>query len=220
MIKSSGNQSARKRSKSKATGTAARRAVRKKRTELICEPNAASRPEPIALAIPTEEALCTLPQPVEQLDPFLPAPEENVETVSVSKDLPVEPILAPENFLALAPSNADAEIPVEKLVTIEPEKYAALEAASTPAGRLPQILKTAWNWIQERLQSQQPRKRLRVCETVSLGEKRFIAVVQVDGEQFLVGGSSNSVSTLAHLDKARGFSEVLGQSLRQDLGQA
>lgn len=55
----------------------------------------------------------------------------------------------------------------------------------------------------------QNKKRLRVCETVALGEKRFVAVIQVDDKQFLVGGASNSVSLLAQLDKPAEFSSVL-----------
>ncbi len=78
----------------------------------------------------------------------------------------------------------------------------------------------AWNWAQQRMKSHQVRKRLRVCETVSLGEKRFVAVIQVDGQQFLVGGSSTSVSTLAQLEPARDFSDVLQRSCEQGLSQA
>src|SRR5690242_597744 len=41
----------------------------------------------------------------------------------------------------------------------------------------------------------QPKKKnLVLCETVSLGEKRFVAVVQFENERFLVGGSNASVS--------------------------
>ena len=74
------------------------------------------------------------------------------------------------------------------------------------------LLINSWSRAQHRLKSQQAKKRLRVCETVSLGEKRFIAVIQVDGEQFLVGGSSSSVSTLAHLEQPCGFPESLRRS--------
>jgi|HubBroStandDraft_6_1064221.scaffolds.fasta_scaffold448762_1 flagellar biogenesis protein FliO len=77
-----------------------------------------------------------------------------------------------------------------------------------------------WNWTQQKLKTHQVKKRLRVCETVSLGEKRFVAVIQVDGEQFLVGGSSSSVSTLAHLEPRREFSDVLRNRCDQDLSQA
>ncbi|MBZ5653727.1 MAG: flagellar biosynthetic protein FliO [Acidobacteriia bacterium] len=78
----------------------------------------------------------------------------------------------------------------------------------------------ARTWTQDRLKSQQAKKRLRVCETVSLGEKRFVAVIQVDGERFLVGGSSSSVSTLAHLDRSPQFADVLRQQAQKDFSQA
>jgi len=51
-------------------------------------------------------------------------------------------------------------------------------------------------------------RRLRVAETVSLGEKRFVSILQVDGEQFLVGGSSSNIVLLAKLE---GKPEVVGQ---------
>jgi flagellar biogenesis protein FliO len=42
-------------------------------------------------------------------------------------------------------------------------------------------------------------KRLHVAETVSLGEKRFVAVVKVDGQEFLIGGGATNVALLARL---------------------
>jgi hypothetical protein len=81
-------------------------------------------------------------------------------------------------------------------------------------------LRRMWEWIQQKFSSQQARKRLRVCETVSLGEKRFLAVIQVDGQEFLVGGSSTSVSTLAHLDSKGDFSDALRRSCEQGLSRA
>jgi len=81
-------------------------------------------------------------------------------------------------------------------------------------------LTPVWNWGQQKLKSQQGKKRLRVCESVSLGEKRFVAVIQVDGEQFLVGGSSSSVATLAHLERPREFSSIFQQHCEQDLSRA
>jgi len=82
------------------------------------------------------------------------------------------------------------------------------------------LLTQGWNWTQQRLKSPRTKKRLRVCESVSLGEKRFVAVIQIDGEQFLVGGSANSVSTLAHLKRSQEFSEVLERHCKQDLSPA
>ncbi|MBI3476224.1 MAG: flagellar biosynthetic protein FliO [Acidobacteria bacterium] len=54
-----------------------------------------------------------------------------------------------------------------------------------------------------------PQKRMRVCESVSLGDKRFLAIVRVDCESFLLGGSTGSVSMLAKLNDQGSFSAVL-----------
>lgn len=81
-------------------------------------------------------------------------------------------------------------------------------------------LAEVWNWTRTQLVFRQAKKRLRVCETVSLGEKRFVAVIEVDGKQFLVGGASGSVATLARLEPAQEFSEVLKRRWSQDPVQA
>jgi flagellar biogenesis protein FliO len=69
----------------------------------------------------------------------------------------------------------------------------------------------AFKWIAQRARAQQARKNLRVCESVSLGEKRFVAVVQVDEERFLIAGSSGSVSLLTRLQESNTFAAVLGR---------
>ncbi len=46
-------------------------------------------------------------------------------------------------------------------------------------------------------------RRLRLSETLSLGEKRFLAVVQFQQQEFLVGGTGNSIALLARLDAPR-----------------
>ncbi len=81
-------------------------------------------------------------------------------------------------------------------------------------------LTSAWHWSHQKLKSHQTRKRLRVCETVSLGEKRFVAVIEVDGKQFLVGGSPNSVTTMACLEPAQTISDGLDGSWAQNQVQA
>lgn len=42
-------------------------------------------------------------------------------------------------------------------------------------------------------------QRLRLGETLSLGERRFVAVVEFERQKFLVGGNGNAVSLLANL---------------------
>lgn len=43
-------------------------------------------------------------------------------------------------------------------------------------------------------------KRLRLCETLPLGDHRFVAVIEFEQMRFLIGGTSASLSLLAHLD--------------------
>jgi len=58
-----------------------------------------------------------------------------------------------------------------------------------------------WQWIQEhwRTRRRSPRRQLRLCEMLSLGEKRFVAVVECGCQRYLLGGSSSSVELLTEL---------------------
>lgn len=40
---------------------------------------------------------------------------------------------------------------------------------------------------------------MRLCETLALGDRRYLALVRVEGQRFLVGAAGNSVSLLARL---------------------
>jgi hypothetical protein len=53
-----------------------------------------------------------------------------------------------------------------------------------------------------------PARKLRVCETVSLGDKRFAAVLEYDGQRFLLGGAAQSVQLLTEL-RTPAFQETL-----------
>jgi hypothetical protein len=74
-----------------------------------------------------------------------------------------------------------------------------------------EILKQTWRRLQARRQRHLESKRLCLCESVSLGEKRFLAIVQVDGQYFLVGGAQSSVSLLAKLSGHSEFADALNQ---------
>ncbi len=43
-------------------------------------------------------------------------------------------------------------------------------------------------------------RSLRMCETLPLGEKRILAVVQFEGRKFLIGVTNQSISLLDRLD--------------------
>ena len=75
--------------------------------------------------------------------------------------------------------------------------------AASPATSLPG---TAWALTLKNLcqrvrgfVKQRKIRRLRVCETLSLGERRFLAVIEFDRQEFLVGGSGSSLTLLARL---------------------
>jgi flagellar biogenesis protein FliO len=54
-----------------------------------------------------------------------------------------------------------------------------------------------------RLGGRAPR-RLRLCESLPLGDRRFVAVVEFDRERFLVGGTQSSLVLLSRLEEAGG----------------
>ncbi len=93
---------------------------------------------------------------------------------------------------------------------------------SAPSG-FPVVIPTStkprkiWSWARRVVSAHQSRKRLRLCESISLGEKRFIAIVQVDGEQFLVGGAADSLNVLARLEQSSIFPGMVRQRLEQNI---
>jgi flagellar biogenesis protein FliO len=54
-------------------------------------------------------------------------------------------------------------------------------------------------FLGRRIGAQQGRRKMRLCETLWLGDRRFLALVIVEQQKFLVGGAGNSVALLAQL---------------------
>jgi hypothetical protein len=68
------------------------------------------------------------------------------------------------------------------------------------------LLRRALSWLNGDYSTP---KRLRVLETVTLGDKRLVAVIQADGRRFLVGGGPSGVSLLTALDQTqRPFEDI------------
>ena len=82
------------------------------------------------------------------------------------------------------------------------------------------LLSRAWNWLRERQATRSNLKRLHVASTVSLGEKRFIAVIHVDDREFLVGGGAANVALLAQLKGNESFGTVLQETMTPAKKQA
>jgi flagellar biogenesis protein FliO len=67
-------------------------------------------------------------------------------------------------------------------------------------------LRKLWRGAERALKSRKVR-RLRVRESLSLGERRFLAVIEFDRQEFLVGGSGSSLTLLARLQEGKVITE-------------
>jgi flagellar biogenesis protein FliO len=63
-------------------------------------------------------------------------------------------------------------------------------------------------------------KQLRVRETLSLGERRFVAVLECDERRFLIGGTGASISILADLTSAGDNTKATSQAEDESRGAA
>jgi flagellar biogenesis protein FliO len=82
---------------------------------------------------------------------------------------------------------------------ISPRMHSNAEAS--PSG----LLSRALLWLQTRTQTARRPRRLQLCATLALGEKRFVSIIECDGRQFLIGGGgAGSVSLLAQLTDCTG----------------
>ena len=61
-------------------------------------------------------------------------------------------------------------------------------------------------------------RRLRLCETLALGERRFVAVLEFEQTRFLLGGTASSLVVLARLEGPQAPPEASrsAQALRID----
>ena len=64
-------------------------------------------------------------------------------------------------------------------------------------------LVAAWQWLtvsSKKMLTVRENRRLRVAETVSLGDRRFVVLLEADNQHYLVGASSAGVTLLTRLD--------------------
>lgn len=64
----------------------------------------------------------------------------------------------------------------------------------------------AWQWVlttQVTIRTRSGRRRLRVTESISLGEKRSVHLIEVDGQRLLLGSSAAGVTLLSQLPQPK-----------------
>ena len=79
-------------------------------------------------------------------------------------------------------------------------------ASGHPGGQLLASLRSVWHCVLLVLRPFHVRyasRRLRTVETLALGNRRAISLVQVDGQDFLLGTTPGSLSLLARLERPR-----------------
>lgn len=62
------------------------------------------------------------------------------------------------------------------------------------------LLGRMFSWLRSRVNTANTRE-LRLAETVQLGDKRFVAIIHVEGRRFLIGGGTGGVNLLTQLDE-------------------
>jgi len=83
----------------------------------------------------------------------------------------------------------------EPAKAMEPQSVTV--AKSSPSNLLRAVLQRVTSISRSRVWRK--RRGLRVCETLSLGNRGYLAVVSYRRYEFLVGGTANSISLLAQL---------------------
>ena len=93
----------------------------------------------------------------------------------------------------LSMSNPGGNTAAEELATTEAHTARFRAVLSKLAG----VLRFAIVRLRRRSE-----KRLRLCENLALGDRRFVAVVQYEQTRFLLGGTASSLVVLARLGEA------------------
>jgi Flagellar biosynthesis protein, FliO len=94
-------------------------------------------------------------------------------------------------------------------------------------GEAPEVAAAAWLSSERRRQirtwwrrvwlfGRRPPRRLRLAESLALGERRFVAVIEFEQARFLVGGTPSSLVLLARLKKTRGDDSAGQAALRRE----
>lgn len=96
---------------------------------------------------------------------------------------------------------------IEKSLDAQPAMNQQLGRSSSS------LLARGWSWFREKSGASST-KRLRVADFTALGEKRFVALVKVEGREFLIGGGASGVSLLTKLDAA----EEPAHAIRREYG--
>lgn len=153
--------------------------------------------------------------PVERKTIERPAPPLAPEPEAIEPKQPA-PSLLKRGWTWMHERNAASaarQLQINGGLSIEGDPDASLKPKQAPRPVSSSLLARGWSWLQEK-SGAAPTKRLRVADFTALGEKRFVALVKVEGREFLIGGGASGVSLLTKLESA----EEPGNELRREFG--
>jgi len=120
---------------------------------------------------------------------------------TVKESIPVE---APTSSILFAPA---LKKHIRKPATHGLRRKTAVQSTMQPdfAAKLQSVaqgglLSRLFSWFRTHVGTGSS-KELRLAETVQLGEKRFVAIIHVEGRKFLIGGGTDGVNLLTQLDE-------------------
>jgi flagellar biogenesis protein FliO len=93
--------------------------------------------------------------------------------------------------------------------------------ADSITGKTMQTVKSFWHGFSSKLLRRiaSPCKKLAVRETASLGDRRFVSVIQFERQRFLIACSPTAVTLLAHLPDELAKIEEAAIASRQNTGE-
>lgn len=126
-----------------------------------------------------------------------------VEELPAKKELRPRAVGSPLTAGASITKKQEAK-PEEVVKPAEP-----IEDKKAPAQPLGNgLLTRGWAWLKKNNKFAVT-KQMRVAETISLGEKRFVSVIHVDGQKFLIGGGASGVTLLTQLSTTQTTADAL-----------
>jgi hypothetical protein len=177
-----------------------------------------ARPEPIFLSVVPVQEPIQLPCPIVTLGlSSTPATVETFAPFPTAEPIPIA-VSAGASLGASQPLSSAAQMPaaIPFLSTLidraSDDSLGAVKQTTVrqvPPPKLnvirqvgPGILRRSLSWLRKNY-SPSGKKQLRVTESISLGEKRFVAIIHAEGHKFLIGGGSTGVSLLTQLGESK-----------------
>ncbi len=110
--------------------------------------------------------------------------------------------------------------PVQKTApTVFDEKTSSIISIHRILVRPVGLVSRAWRWMREQQVSRSTAQKLKLEHSISLGQKRFAAVIEVQGMRFLVGGGASNVELLARLEDEASFGKVLDRTKSKSISR-